>query len=121
MRNKTKKKTKTEQKKGIGDYILDALNTKTCVFQSWAPDNIRKLDDGLEFSVSGFLHTGKVRILYNEGMDDFTVFIMKDDEIIDRTDFVYVDELMNLVDSKVECNVSPDEYRKMVMDAYNIT
>ena len=121
MRNKTKKKTKTEQKKDIGDYILDALKVKPSVFHSWAPANIKKLDDGLEFSVSGFLHTGNVKIRYDSGMDDFTVFIIKDDKIIDRTDGVYVDELMHLIDTKVECNVSPDEYRKMVMDAYNIT
>lgn len=119
MRNKTKKQ-KQEQKQGISDYILSALKIKPYIFDSWAPDNITKLDDGLEFSVSGFLHTGKVRIRYDAGMDDFTVFLLKDDKIFDRTDNVYVNELMNLIDSKVECNVSHEEYRKMVMEKYNI-
>lgn len=111
-------KKKNQKTTEMSDYILSILQSNKPVFDSWGHDNNVKLENGLQFDVNGFIFQGQVKIVYDEGMDDFTVFLIKDGKITDRTDGVYLDNLVDVIDQKVECNVSKDEYRDMVLNHY---
>ena len=111
---------KANNKMEMSDYILTILNAKRYIFNSWGHDKAVAINNGLQFDVRGFIFQGTVKIVYNEGMDDFTVFLIKNGKITDRIDGVYIDNLVDVIDHKVECNVSKDEYRDMVLNHYNI-
>ena len=70
---------------------------------SWGFHNAVALRDGLGFQVQGFLFTGIIRVLYDEGSDAFTVRLEKrDGSLYKEREGVYFDELVNVIDGLVE-------------------
>ena len=104
----------------ISDYILEILHTKPYIFDSWGPDNIQETDDGIKFSVSGFLHQGEVEITYDDAFDAFDVNIIKDGNKVKTVEGVYFDELVNVVDGLVEFDGDKQKYHDLVVGKYNI-
>ena len=103
----------------IAKYIISILRSQAGIVMSWGFHNAVALRDGLGFQVQGFLFTGIVRVLYDEGSDSFTVRLEKRDGSLykERQD-VYFDELVNVIDGLVErC---PD-YEKRVRQEYGLS
>ena len=87
----------------MAKYILQILRTQPIVVFSWGFHNACALPNGLKFSVNGYLHQGKVEVLYNEGADLFVVNTLNiDGSIKQQVNDVYLDCLVNVIDSMVE-------------------
>lgn len=70
---------------------------------SWGFHNPQATENGLRFQVQGFLHTGAVEVVYDEGYDLFTVRILNGDGSIKTVqDDVYLDGLVDTIDKLVE-------------------
>ena len=104
----------------LAKYIWSILKYNPPVLMSWGVDldTIKVIDRGLQFHVRGFLLTGNVVIVYNEGTDYFDVTFHRDDspEEVRVYNNVALDGLVDLIDSKVE---KTDEYEKRVSDTYD--
>ena len=79
-------------------------------------DTIKPVKGGLEFHVQGFIHTGMVRIILDEGKDLFEVHLIPDSEgeknVIED---VYFDMLVSVIDENVE---KTDNYEKRISEEY---
>ena len=76
------------------------------------------IDNGLRFSVEGYLHAGKVEVVYDEGYDTFIVRILKKDGSIKKeVQDVYVDGLVDAIDRLVE---KCDDYENRVKKDYGL-
>ncbi len=102
----------------IAKYIISILRTQPTIVMSWGFHNATALRDGLAFEVQGFLFTGTVKVIYDEGSDAFTVVLEKNGEIWTARQGVYFDELVDTIDKSVEhC---PD-YEQRVKEQYAFT
>ena len=104
----------------MAKYIWEILGSQPAILMSWGVDaeSIQVIKSGMEFHVSGFKHTGKVRITLNEGADLFVVTLIPDSEgnpeIIED---VFLDMLVRTIDEHIE---KTDDYQKRVYEAYGI-
>lgn len=109
-----------EESVRMAGYIWSILKSQLRVLMSWGVDldTMKVIDGGMQFHVQGFLLTGNVVIVYNEGTDYFDVTLHEDDspEEVQVYEDVAFDELVDLIDSKVE---KTDDYEKKVPDTYN--
>ena len=100
----------------MAEYIMAILRTQLMVVFSWGFNKPQRLpnDAGLAFMVYGFLHKGRVEVVYNDGADLFEVRL-SDGRV--ETD-VYADCLVSVIDGLVErCN----EYKGRVIEEYGLT
>ena len=87
----------------MAKYILSILRTQPIVVFSWGFHNAHPIRNGLRFSVNGYLHQGEVEVVYNEGADLFVVNTLNADGTIkQQEEDVYLDCLVNVIDSMVE-------------------
>lgn len=87
----------------MAKYILQILRTQPIVVFSWGFHNAHPICNGLRFSVNGYLHQGNVEVVYNEGADLFVVNTLNADGTIkQQEEDVYLDCLVNVIDSMVE-------------------
>ena len=102
----------------MAKYIMQILRTQLGIVFSWGFHNPKAIDNGLKFRVQGFLHTGWVEVVYNEGRDLFEVrTINKDGSVKQEVEDVYFDCLVNVIDGMVErCS----NYHEKVKETYNI-
>lgn len=105
----------------LAKYIWSILKSNLPVLMSWGVDfnNITVINGGLQFHVQGFILSGNVAVVYNEGTDYFDVTLHKDkspEEVQVYTN-VALDELVDLIDSKVE---KTNGYEKRISDTYNM-
>ena len=69
--------------------------------------------------VEGLMHTGWVKVLYNEGTDAFDVtFLSNRKKVVKTIEEVYIDSLINVIDHNVENNGIID-YESKVRETYN--
>ena len=102
-------------------YIMQILRTQLMVMFSWGFHNAYALKgkEGLGFYVNGYLHKGKVEVVYKEGTDTFTVRTMNRNGSVKQEETeVYLDCLVNVIDSMVE--KCPD-YANRVKEDYGIS
>lgn len=99
----------------MAEYILQILRSRLMVVISWGFHRPTALPDnrGLAFQVEGFKYTGTVKVIYNEGTDLFEVHL--EDGRIEED--VYLDQLVDIIDSMVE---RTDNYSQSVKKTYNI-
>lgn len=84
-------------------YIISIFKHYISIVLSWGFHNPVAIENGLRFSVQGYLHTGKVEVLYDEGWDLFTVRILNPDGSTKKEiEGVYIDGLVSTIDSEVE-------------------
>lgn len=85
---------------------------------SWGFHNPVAIENGLRFNVQGFIHTGKVEVVYNAGSDLFEVRLLNEDGTVkEQTSDVYLDCLVNVIDGMVErCT----DYQERVEQEYKM-
>lgn len=97
-------------------YIVKALRQPNLnVYFSWGGYNYQPITDGVQFETNGFIHAGKVQIVYDHCEDLFIVRTLNADGTTkDERTGIYVDMLQSVVDRLVECDCSEDEYKSQV-------
>lgn len=84
-------------------YILRALLARPYVTFSWGFNNIRPLENGLQFTTRGYIHSGDVTVTYDEASDSFTICtLLNDGTVKERKENVYIQELSDTIDRMVE-------------------
>jgi hypothetical protein len=100
----------------MAEYIYSILLLQPTILMSWGFKSPRVIYNGLSFFVNGFKHKGKVSIQYNEGQDLFDIhFADLNDEIIDTINMVYFDQLVEVIDERVE---KTDDYNDRINNEY---
>lgn len=101
----------------MAQYILKILRAQAVIVFSWGAHDFHAIRNGLCFSVEGFIFKGIVKIVYNEGADTFTVYLVNEDNSIhsEHTD-VYFDELVGVIDLLVE---KCENYKERVEAEYS--
>lgn len=108
----------TEEDVKLADYIYSILKFQPTILMSWGFQKPEVIKLGLRFRVNGFLHKGIVEIKYNEGADLFDVYLIENDNRIKEIiEGVYFDELIDVVDQKVEWT---ENYNERVNEEYSI-
>ena len=97
----------------MASYILSILRTQIMVMLSWGFHDAKAIENGLQFCVQGFLHKGKVQVIYDEGWDLFTVRLLDTDGSVKKEEEgIYIDGLVDTIDSLVEkCKNYKDRVR----------
>lgn len=100
----------------MAEYILSIFNRQLMIVFSWGFRNPVAIENGIRFFVKGFRHKGKVEVVYNEGLELFSVRILNaDGSIKEKREGIYFDELVGCIDLLVEW--CPD-YEKKVCETY---
>jgi len=87
----------------MANYIINIFKTNLPVIMSWGFNNPISLENGLRFSLNGFKHKGNVAVLYDEGKDLFNIQILSfENEVIETINSVYFDQLIEVIDNRVE-------------------
>ena len=100
----------------MAKYILQVLKSDPFLVLSWGFHCPVAIPNGLRFSVDGYLHSGKVEVIYDEGADLFIVRLLDADGTTKRKEKdVYLECLVNVIDGMVErC----DNYKQKVVETY---
>lgn len=100
----------------MAKYILQILRSQPIVVFSWGFHRAYPINNGLRFSVNGYLHKGEVEVVYNEGADLFVVNTFNNDGTIKQQETdVYLDCLVRVIDGLVE---RIDNYKEKVLTEY---
>jgi len=103
----------------MAQYILSILRMQLMVVFSWGFHSAYAIENGLAFFVNGYLHKGKVEVVYDEGWDLFTVrTINPDGTVKEQQEGVYIDGLVAAIDAMVE--KCPD-YKEKVRKNYGLS
>ena len=104
----------------MAEYIMILLKSRFSIVWSWGSSRFLPLPNGLQFHVEGFLHTGWVKVLYNEASDAFDITLLsnrkKEVKTIER---VYIDSLVDVIDYHVE-NDGNFNYEEKVKTTYSL-
>ena len=95
----------------MAKYILQIIITQPIIVFSWGFNTPIAIANGLRFKVQGFKFSGTVEIVYNEGTDLFDVKLIKDGNVVELVEGVYLDSLVNVIDCRVE---KVDDYKQRV-------
>ena len=98
-------------------YILSIFKNYISIVLSWGFHNPLAIENGIRFNVQGYLFTGKVEVLYDEGYDLFTIRLLNTNGSVKREETgVYLDCLVDVIDGMVErC----ENYTERVKNDYN--
>ena len=110
-----------EYSKEIAGYILSIFRTNPFVVMSWGinPATITIVDVGVRFHVQGFIHTGYVQVVLNEGEDLFEVTLISEEgETLNKIEHIFVDNLISVIDDAVE---KCENYQERISQEYGIT
>ncbi|MBP5424061.1 MAG: hypothetical protein J6Y78_16635 [Paludibacteraceae bacterium] len=91
--------------KEIANYIFSIFRTNPFVVMSWGinPASITIVEVGVKFHVQGFLHTGYVQVVLNEGEDLFEVTLISEEgETLKTIEHIFVDNLICVIDDAIE-------------------
>ena len=95
----------------MAKYILQILIIQPIIVFSWGFNTPIAIANGLRFKVQGFKFYGTVEIVYNECTDLFDVKLIKDGNVVELVEGVYLDSLVNVIDCRVE---KVDDYKQRV-------
>ena len=100
----------------MAKYIISIFKTRPDIVMSWGYHNAIAIQNGLMFLVNGFLFKGWVKVVYVEGLDTFTVsLIRKNGTVVKTIEDVYFDNLVSVIDYNVETKCDQSEkYKKQV-------
>lgn len=104
----------------LAKYIWSILKTQITIFMSWGvePKSMKVIDGGLEFECNGFMHTGEVQIVLDEGKDLFEVHLISENgEKVKTIEDVFLDNLVSVVDENIE---KTEDYGKRISETYRI-
>jgi hypothetical protein len=106
---------KRDNASGISKEIMEVLKFDYARVWSWgASDFCAVVYDNmpaLRFTVQGFLFTGKVVVVLNEGADLYEIYCLDEagNAVKSQTN-VFIDELTEVIDRMVEKDSSQEEY-----------
>ncbi len=109
-----------EYSREIAGYILSIFRTNPFVVMSWGinPASITIVDVGVKFHVQGFIHTGYVQVVLNEGEDLFEVTLISEDgETLKTIEHIFVDNLICVIDGAVE---KCENYQERISQEYQL-
>ena len=109
-----------EYSKEIAGYILSIFRTNPFVVMSWGinPASITIVNPPTPFHVQGFIHTGFVQVVLNEGADLFEVTLISEEgEILKTIEHIFVDNLISILDSEIE---KCEKYQERISQEYGI-
>ena len=109
----------TDYDYGIANYILQILKLQIEKVWSWGTHDCETIKNGLQFKVQGFLMTGTVKVIYDEGMDLFNIELQpSDDTKPGKTiEGLFLDQLVSVIDENVEyC----ENYEERINQEYGI-
>ena len=109
-----------EYSKEIANYIFSIFRTNPFVVMSWGinPASITIVEVGVKFHVQGFIHTGFVQVVLNEGEDLFEVSLIDESGKIQKTiEHIFVDNLISILDSEIE---KCENYEERISQEYQI-
>lgn len=109
----------TDYDYGIANYILQILKLQIEKVWSWGTHDCETIKNGLQFKVQGFLMTGTVKVIYDEGMDLFNIELQpSDDTKPGKTiEGLFFDQLVSVIDENVEyC----ENYEERINQEYGI-
>ena len=109
-----------EYSKEIANYIFSIFRTNPFVVMSWGinPASITIVEVGVKFHVQGFIHTGFVQVVLNEGEDLFEVTLISEDgETLKTIEHIFVDNLICVIDDAVE---KCENYQERISQEYGI-
>ena len=102
----------------MANYILRILKSRIFIILSWGFNTPIHLENGLKFKVQGYIQSGWVEVLYNEGNDLFDVSLLNPDGTVKKRETdVYLDCLVDVIDGMVER--TPD-YQNRVKEEYGM-
>ena len=104
----------------IAGYIFSIFRTNPFVVMSWGinPASITIVDVGVKFHVQGFIHTGYVQVVLNEGEDLFEVTLISEEgETLKTIEHIFVDNLICVIDDAVE---KCENYQERISQEYGI-
>ena len=109
-----------EYSKEIANYIFSIFRTNPFVVMSWGinPASITIVEVGVKFHVQGFIHTGFVQVVLNEGEDLFEVTLISEEgETLKTIEHIFVDNLICVIDDAVE---KCENYQERISQEYQI-
>ena len=87
----------------LANYILNIFRHYLPIVFSWGFHNPKAIENGLAFQVQGYLHKGRVEVLYDEGWDLFVVRLINPDGSVKQEESgIYLDCLVDVIDGMVE-------------------
>ena len=104
--------------KEMANYIFSIFRTNPFVVMSWGinPASITIVDVGVKFHVQGFIHTGYVQVVLNEGEDLFEVTLISEEgETLKTIEHIFVDNLICVIDDAVE---KCENYQERISQEY---
>ena len=105
---------------GYYSYVLQIFKMQANTVASWGFNQPVRVSDGngMEFSVEGFIHQGKVKVLYNAVTDAFDIYILNADGSTKvAIEEAYIDVLVDVIDRHVErC----ENYEQRVKEFYHL-
>ena len=110
-----------EYNKEIANYIFSIFRTNPFVVMSWGinPASITIVDVGVKFHVQGFIHTGYVQVVLNEGEDLFEVTLISEEgETLNKIEHIFVDNLICVIDEAVE---KCENYQERISQEYQLS
>ena len=97
---------------------MQILRTELMVMFSWGFHSAYAIKNGLSFYVNGYLHKGKVEVVYDEGWDLFIVRTLNPDgSTKEQEEGIYADGLVEVIDRMVE---KTDDYASRVRSQYGV-
>lgn len=86
----------------MANYIFNIIKAQTIIMWSWGIHQIVAIENGLQFRVNGWKFQGKVKVIYDEGLDLFNITFIQRGKVVKTMEGIYADMLTNTIDEFVE-------------------
>ena len=103
-------------------YILSIFKHYVMIILSWgfsrpiAIEECEEGEGGLIFNVEGFKFKGQVKVMLN-WTDTFDIYLIKNGEVVETINDVYLDQLVSVIDNRVEHTA---DYEQRVKETYSV-
>lgn len=94
--------------------MIDELKNNIIIVLSWGSRNFKTVQNGLEFTVNGFLYEGVVQITRDN--NNYSIKLASSDI---RLNNICLKDVVEIVDSLVEKDCSNEEYAILVNKKYD--
>ena len=102
----------------MAQYIISIFKHFLPIVFSWGFSHPQPIPNGLRFHVQGYIHTGLVEVLYDEGYDLFRVRTLnRNGSVKEEQEGIYLDGLVDTIDRMVE---RVPNYEQRVRQTYGI-
>lgn len=100
-------------------HILNCLTRQKWVVFSWGFNSPVAINNGLRFSVNGFIFKGLVEVIYNGSTALFDIKLINTNKATIIISNVINDMLTDTLDTLIEKNESDENYKERVKQEYD--